>query len=53
MIYLHSTVERQREIADALGALAEGDLKPRTKLTRGASGNQSGTQRARRRKNAS
>ncbi len=46
MIYLHSTDARQREIADALGDLAASELK-RAKSKR------SGTQRARRRNEAS
>jgi integrase len=52
LIYLHSTDERQREIADALGDLAAGQLKPKISRTRTA-GNRSGTQRARRRKDVS
>jgi integrase len=51
-IYLHSTDERQREIADALGALAADELKRKTSRT-GANGKRSGTQRARRRNDAS
>ena len=50
LIYLHSTDERQREIADALGDLAAGQLQRRPGKARG---NRSGTQRARRRRNAS
>jgi integrase len=54
LIYLHSTDERQREIADALGDLAAGELKRKPRRARGtAAGSRSGTQRARRRKNAS
>ena len=53
MIYLHSSDERQRQIADALGELAAGELKRKTTRARDATGNRSGTQRARRRKNAS
>jgi Phage integrase family len=54
LIYLHSTDERQREIADALGDLAAGELKRKTSRARkGATGGRSGTQRARRRKSAS
>jgi transposase len=54
LIYLHSTDERQREIADALGDLAAGQLKRRPgRAPRSSTGNPSGTQRARRRKNAS
>ena len=51
MIYLHSTDERQREIADALGTLAAGELDRKPKRRRGE--NRSGTQRARDRKSAS
>jgi hypothetical protein len=54
LIYLHSTDERQREIADALGDLAAGELKRKSRRARGTgTGSRSGTQRARRRKNAS
>jgi integrase len=53
MIYLHSSDERQRQIADALGELAAGELKRKTARARDATGSRSGTQRARRRKNAS
>lgn len=54
MIYLHSTDARQREIADALGDLAATELKRSTTNERGGiSGMASGTQRARRRKEAS
>ena len=54
LIYLHSTDERQLEIADALGALAAGELKRSASRARGtAAGSRSGTQRARRRKSAS
>jgi integrase len=53
MIYLHSSDERQRQIADALGELAAGELKRKTARARDATANRSGTQRARRRKNAS
>jgi hypothetical protein len=49
---LRSTADRQREIADALGALAAGELKPRTSRER-KTGSRSGTQRARRRKDVS
>jgi integrase len=52
LIYLHSTDERQREIADALGQLAAGELG-RKQGRAGTAGNRSGTPRARRRKNAS
>jgi hypothetical protein len=48
LIYLHSTDERQREIADALGDLAAGELKRKPRRARGmAAGSRSGTQRAR------
>ena len=54
MIYLHSTDERQREIADALGQLARDQLKQaKGKASGRPAGNRSGTQRARRRRNAS
>lgn len=54
MIYLHSTDERQREIADALNQLARDQLKRAKGKTSGrTAGNRSGTQRARRRRNAS
>jgi integrase len=49
LIYLHSTDERQAEIADALGNLAAEQLKRRPGRARG---NRSGTQRAQRRKRA-
>jgi integrase len=52
LIYLHSTDERQREIADALGALAVDELKRKTGRAR-ASRVRSGTQRARRQSDAS
>jgi integrase len=53
LIYLHSTDERQREIADALGDLAAGELSRKTSRARkGTTGGRSGTQRARRRKSA-
>jgi integrase len=52
LIYLHSTDDRQREIADALGVLAVDELKRKTSRTR-QTGNRSGTQRARRRDDAS
>ncbi len=35
LIYLHSTDERQREIADALGDLAAGELKRKPRRARG------------------
>jgi hypothetical protein len=54
LIYLHSTDERQREIADALGDLAAGELKRKASRARkGTAGSRSGTQRAQRRKSAS
>ena len=54
LIYLHSTDERQREIADALGDLAASELKRKTNRARsGGAQDRSGTQRARRRKDAS
>jgi len=54
MIYLHSTDERQREIADALGELAAEQLSRGPRRARGsAAGSRTGTQRARRRKTAS
>jgi Phage integrase family len=41
LIYLHSTDERQREIADALGDLAAGELKRKPRRARGtAAGSQ-------------
>jgi integrase len=46
MVYLHATDERQRAIADALSELAEGNRKRRSSAP-------SGTQRARKRRNAS
>jgi len=52
LIYLHSTDERQREIADALGALAADELMRKTSGTQ-ADGKRSGTQRARQRNDAS
>lgn len=52
LIYLHSTDERQREIADALGALAADELKRKTGRARSSRG-RSGTQRARRQNDAS
>ena len=54
LIYLHSTDERQREIADALNQLARDRLRQaKGKAAGRAAGNRSGTQRARRRRNAS
>jgi len=54
LIYLHSTDERQREIADALGELAAGELKRKpSRAPKGNTGGRSGTRRARRRKSAS
>jgi len=41
LIYLHSTDERQREIADALGGLAARDLKRGTSRTSRPGGNRS------------
>ena len=46
MVYLHATDERQRAIADALSELAEGSQNQRSSAP-------SGTQRARKRRNAS
>jgi integrase len=53
LIYLHSTDERQREIADALGHLAATELKRKARRPRQPGRNRSGTQRARNRKGAS
>jgi hypothetical protein len=54
MIYLHSSDERQRQIADALGDLAAGELNRKPSRARATpSGTRSGTQRARRPRNAS
>jgi integrase len=54
LIYLHSTPDRQREIADALGVLAVEELKrSSSRARRKAPRPRSGTQRARRRKDAS
>jgi hypothetical protein len=54
LIYQHSTDERQREIADALDQLARRELKRNKGKTSGrAAGERSGTQRARRRRDAS
>src|ERR1022692_640791 len=54
LIYLHSTDERQREIADALGDVAAGELKRKqSRARKGITGSRSGTQRAQRRKSAS
>jgi integrase len=46
VVYLHSTDERQRKVADALGDLARAELESERKraATRGASGTGSGTQ---------
>jgi integrase len=44
VIYLHSTDERQRQIADALGDLAAGELQRKTSRTRRMARNRSGTQ---------
>ena len=44
LIYLHSTDERQREIADALGDLAAGELKRKpSRAHKGTTGGRSGT----------
>ena len=49
MVYLHSTDERQREIADALGRLARDQLQRSDQRANGdAKSKRSGTQRARR-----
>lgn len=53
MIYLHSTDERQRAIADALGTLAATELDRKPKRARVGAENRTGTQRARRRRSAS
>lgn len=53
LIYLHSTDERQREIADALGTLAAAELKRKTGRARRSAGEGSGTRRARRPRSAS
>jgi hypothetical protein len=54
LIYQHSTDERQREIADALGQLARDELKRGKGRAAGrGTENRSGTQRARCRHNAS
>jgi hypothetical protein len=53
MIYLHSTDQRQREIADALGQLAAGELGRKPGRARKGTAGGSGTQRARGKKNAS
>ncbi|HEV2375796.1 MAG TPA: site-specific integrase [Streptosporangiaceae bacterium] len=53
LIYLHSTDQRQREIADTLGTLAAAEMRQGNKRTRRRTGEGSGTQRARRRKDAS
>ena len=54
LIYQHSTDERQREIADALNQLAREELKrDKGKAAGQDAGKRSGTQRARRRRNAS
>jgi hypothetical protein len=50
LIYLHSTDERQREIADSLNQLAKDQLK---RARRNAARHRSGTQRARKQKGAS
>jgi GrpB-like predicted nucleotidyltransferase (UPF0157 family) len=51
LIYLHSTDERQQEIAGALGVLAIAQLKRKTSPKPGTA-NRSGTQRARHRNDA-
>jgi len=54
LIYQHSTDDRQREIADALNQLAREELKrDKGKAAGQGAGKRSGTQRARRRRNAS
>ena len=53
MIYLHSTDERQRAIADALDALAATELDRKPKRAGVGAGNRTGTQRARHRQSAS
>jgi integrase len=53
LIYQHSTDERQREIADALGQLARDELKRAKGASGRRAGSRSGTQRARRPRNAS
>jgi hypothetical protein len=53
-IYLHSTTDRQREIADALGVLAADELKRSSNRAHGTTGQRrSGTGRARRGEGAS
>jgi hypothetical protein len=52
LIYL-STDQRQQEIADALGDLASGELRRKTSRTGRIDASRSGTQCARRRKEAS
>jgi integrase len=51
LIYLHSSDERQRQIADALGDLAADELRRKTRRT-GGKQSLSGTQRARSRSGA-
>jgi len=54
LIYLHSTADRQREIADALGVLAADELMRSSHRAHGTTGQRrSGTQRARRGEGAS
>lgn len=54
LIYLHSSDERQHQIADTLSKFATEELKRGSKRQGGqASANRSGTQRARNRKQAS
>jgi hypothetical protein len=54
LIYQHSTDQRQREIADALDQLARQEFKRNKRKASGRdAGNRSGTQRGRRRRDAS
>jgi hypothetical protein len=58
MVYLHSTDERQRTLADAVDKAARTELrkakkKPRTPQKPGSAADQSGTEVARNRKRAS
>jgi integrase len=53
LIYQHSTDERQRQIADALGQLARDELKRAKGAAGRRAGSRSGTQRARKPRNAS
>jgi hypothetical protein len=53
MIYLHGTDARQQQIADTLSKLARDEMKRGSKRRSGqAGGGQSGTQRARNRRQA-